>query len=101
MKSIKALLYTVDGSITSIAPNNGTDFSLEELQFFIRGAIEIVYLPCGKIMVVHGEGKLLGFEKNEKATKVWEAAFPIEEYPENNGQLVVGDVVICDKEMVK
>lgn len=98
---MKAELYKVDESIVEVTPKNGTDFSLKELQLFVGGAIEIVYFPTGKIMIVHGEGKLLGFAENENATRVWKKEFPIEEYPHNNNQLVVGDIVICDSEMVK
>lgn len=85
-----------------VEPNNGTDFTLEELQHIVDGAMDIQKLPkSGLIMVLNDEGKLNGLPKNEKATELWKENYPIAEFPENNDELVVGTVLVCDPSMVK
>ena len=47
-------------------------------------------------MVINDNGKIDELEVNEEASKIWREWYPIEEYPENNDQTIVGDVVVCD-----
>lgn len=99
---IKAIVYHADGSVTKILPNNGTDFTLAEMQGIVEGPIDIQPLPkSGEVMILNDEGKLNGLPKNELATAVWKKAYPIAEYPHNNDELVVGTVIVCLSEMVK
>lgn len=96
----------VDGVEKEVWPKKGKEFSLLELQNFCEPAgggsktITIIDLPSGKRMVANDEGKLLGLEKNEKATAIWIKEFPIDEYPLNNSQLIVGNVLIATPEEV-
>lgn len=54
-----ALQVTTDNKVKEIAPENGTDFSLEEFYKYTDcDCIENVYLPNNKIMVVDEEGAL-------------------------------------------
>ena len=55
---MKARLIKEDGRLTEIEPKNGTDFKLKELQDYIGGLIEIVYLPNEFILIVDEEGLL-------------------------------------------
>lgn len=94
-----ARLYKTDGSEQEVSPANGVAFSYEELQGFIGevGAVTIQFvpLPSGKTIVVDDNGKLNGSELNPGATKAWCAEYPIEKYPHNNDQLIVGNALIA------
>lgn len=84
-----ARLIKTDGSEKEISPKNGTDFSLEELQKYVDGYIEIIPMDDGNILVVNEEGKY-DCEENEKATEI----------ANENGALffgdyIAGDVVLC------
>jgi hypothetical protein len=72
-----------------VAPKSGKKkFTLEELQGYVGGYIEAVYLPKRRVMVVNEEGKLRGLPFNQIATAMVMEA----------GQIVgpiVGDVIIC------
>lgn len=93
-----ATLITVDGQVTEVRPKDGKEFSLEELQDYVQGLIEYVPLPDGRNMIVNETGKLDGLPPNPKAIEIWKEVYPIEEYPHNNDELIVGDVLILPKE---
>ena len=97
----QATVYEVD-RIIRVSPNNGTDFTMEELQHIVGGTFDIQKLPgTGEIMVLNDNGVLDGLPVNIAATAIWRKAYPIAEYPINNGQLVVGTVIVCDADMVR
>ena len=101
MIKIKAQLYKTDGTITNIKPVKGKTFELKELQEYVGGIIDIQPLPrFKKVMVLNDEGKLIGLPKNDNATDIWKETYPITEYPNNNDELIVGDVIICDDELL-
>jgi len=87
-----------DGSAVMVHPKENGRFTLEELQKFVGGRIDFAYLPTGEVMIVNDDGKCEGMEKNEAATEIWKAAYPIEQYPYNNDQLIVGDVLFFEVE---
>ena len=81
-----ALFIRSDGYKCHIEPNNGTDFSLEELQGYVGGYIQIVAVDNLRVMVVDEEGLLL----------------PINQTASNMiGQRIVGDVVVCLSKEIK
>lgn len=45
--------------------------SLEEMQAFVGGRIELVYLSNGDHLVINEEGLLDGLPINQKATNTW------------------------------
>lgn len=94
---MKAKWLKTDLSVVDVEPKNGTDFSLEELRGFVGGHIEIVNLHNGQIMVVNEEGKLLGSPVNALATNCLSLIF------QKRGvtDIIVGNVLLCDSEMVK
>ena len=85
-----------DGKTVDLLPENGTRFTLKELQEAVGGTVDIIYLPGGEIMAVNDNGKLEGLPMNDEATDIWKRAFPLEKYPMNNDQLVVGDVLFFE-----
>jgi hypothetical protein len=90
---MKAKIYKADGSIIDVKPNNGTDFSLEELQEIVGGYIEIVSLMDDEIMVINEEGKLIDLPFNETATQMYQEVDGFYDY-------IAGDVLVCDSNMV-
>lgn len=90
---MKAKIYKADGSIIDVKPNNGTDFSLEELQEIVGGYIEIVGLMDNEIMVINEEGKLIDLPFNETATQMYQEVDGFYDY-------IAGDVLVCDSNMV-
>jgi hypothetical protein len=98
-----AYLIKSDGTITEIKPQNGTAFTLPELQGFVGGYIEIIYkvkklvigafnakqrdlvVAKGSIMVVNEDGKSQGLPRNMIATLL---------YRHGGWDAVVGDVVV-------
>ena len=81
-----ARLLRCDGSVESVEPLNGVDFTLGELKHFVGGYIEVVYLGSGWLMVVNEEGKLLNLPINRTATQL---------YGNPSNDYIVGDVVLC------
>lgn len=90
---MKAKIYKADGSIIDVKPNNGTDFSLEELQEIVGGYIEVVGLMDNEIMVINEEGKLIDLPFNETATQMYQEVDGFYDY-------IAGDVLVCDSNMV-
>lgn len=106
-----AKLYRVreDGTETAedVSPADGKKFTLKELQGFVGGTIDIQYRPrtkgSGPVMgmVVNDNGKLIGLPKNEAASKIWREWYPIEKYPMNNDETIVGNVLVCSMNQVR
>jgi len=64
-----ATLYRTDGTSAEVLPTNGNNFTLEALQRYVGGDIELLYsADRGTIMVVNEEGLLKKLPPNEKAT---------------------------------
>lgn len=89
-----AKLIKADGSVIEVEPKNGTDFSLDELQAFVGGWIEVARLGADRIMVMNEEGKLIGLPINEAATAEY---FRVT----HRRDVVVGDALICKNEQVQ
>lgn len=90
-----AAIITTNGEIKPVAPKNGTDFQLDELQGIVGGYIEIVTLWTGGIMCLDEEGKLKSKDINFKATEIFRKGRGATK------DFIVGDVLICDKEQIK
>jgi uncharacterized protein DUF3846 len=98
----RAVVYNADGYTCPIEPENGADFSLDEMRQIVGGTIDIQPLPKdGKLMVLNDSGKLDGLRENKEATRIWKRNYPVSEYPYNNDELVVGNVLVCDSKMVR
>ena len=86
-----AQLIKVNGETIDITPENDTNFTLEELQKYVGGVIQIVGTKSQKLMIINEEGKLFNLKKNTKATKLYEYG---------SEDMVVGDVLIIDKDQI-
>ena len=95
----KALLVKIDGEKIMVYPKLKKGFEYYELRDYIGGMIQLVPLGKGRQMVCHEEGKILDMAINHTATKIWKDAYPIEEYPHNNDELVVGDILITGRNL--
>lgn len=95
MEKYRSRIISAGGMVTYYDPANGTDFQLEELQRIVGGYIEIVYLNDRQVMVVNEEGKLNGLPVNSIATAAYQIA------RQYTNDFIVGDVLICDKELIK
>ena len=88
-----AVIIKISGEKENIEPLNGKLFSLSELQKAVGGYIQIVPINSGeytgKLMIVDEEGK-------------WKANAQInEEASEIANQMIVGQVMIIDKNQIE
>lgn len=90
----RAMIFHTDGTREKVAPANGSDFRLEEMQKMVGGIIEIVYFDDNTVMVINEEGKLLGLPLNMDATAVFRAHYP------DSDDYIVGDALVCDNEQI-
>ena len=84
-----AKIYKTTGEVIEVEPENGKDFKLKELQEIVHGYIELVDFSPSKYMVVNEEGLLIGLPLNLSATRLY------------NKNVIVGDVLICNKSQIK
>lgn len=91
----RAVWCKANGRVTPVTPKNGTDFSLEELQKFVGGFIEVVRLNDDQIMVVNEEGAIKDMEYNPAASAIMIIN------PETPSEPIFGDVLVCDTDLVK
>lgn len=92
---MKGVVIKIDGSSSELAPANGRDFTLEELQAIVGGYIQIIDLNKYDIMVMDEDGKR-DKEENFLATFIAHrdgAIMPCDH--------ICGDVLVCAREMVK
>lgn len=90
-----AKLYKTSGEIVEVSPKNGKDFSLEELQEFVDGYIEIVWLDKERSMVINEEGKLKHLPYNKKATEEYNSSY------KGRNDYIVGNALICKSNQLK
>lgn len=95
-KSYQPFLIKPDGEKQEVNPKNGTDFSLEELQGFVGGYVQILHMGRGELMVVNEEGKLKNLPRNRDATAL--AYYKGRLF---KGDYIVGTVLICHKSQIK
>lgn len=80
------------GETTEVAPaskKKNPKFTLDELQGFVGGYIEAVYLPHREVMFCNEEGKLRGLPLNREATAI---ALQL-----GLAQNIMGDVIVCKR----
>lgn len=80
-----ATLIKADGTLQVVHPRSGigTTFSLEELQGYVGGWIEMIRPVENEIAVVNEEGRILKLPPNPRASLA-------------TGYYLVGDVLICE-----
>lgn len=92
----KAVWIKADGEQIDVQPRNGKTFELDELQAFVGGYIEILYIKNNKFMVVNEEGKLNGLDVNAIGTHIWNDHSDVP----HAFDPVVGDVLVCSRSMI-
>ena len=88
---MKAQLINTYGDVKSVKPKNNKTFTLKELQSFVDGYIQIVKTRDDSLMIKNEEGKLNRLPYNEIATSL---------YIYGTHDVVVGDVLVTDKELI-
>ena len=87
------IVINADGTRREVSPRNKTDFQLDELQGIVEGYIEIVRLGRTRCMVVNEEGHILRKPYTHLATLV--------AYESGVMDVIVGNVLVCDINMIK
>jgi len=87
-----------DGTESIVSPADGKEYTLEELQGYVGGTIQMVPFPDGRILVANDNGRLEGLPLNEQATTIWKEQYPADKYPHNNTDAIVGDVLVGTRE---
>lgn len=94
-----ALLIKCEDYVTSyeqVKPK-GETYSLEELQKFVGGYIEIHHIADGKLcMVINEEGKINHLPLNPIATRIYNLFSPVSIY-----DYIVGNVLICESNEIE
>jgi len=75
------------GDTELITLEQGKHFTLEELQAFVGGYVELVRTPAGRYLVLNEDGKQLGLPPNTRATAIARSAGIMP------NDIVVGDVL--------
>jgi len=95
-----AVLIVPDGRMTYPIPENGTDYSLDELHRLVDcDTVQILgFIQDGIKMwcVVDDNGKLVGKDINMSATLLMQSAQRISTY-----DFIVGNALFCKKSMIK
>ena len=89
-----AQIIKTNGEVIETKPNNGTDFSLEELQAIVGGYIEVVSLHDGRLIVCDEQGKQKGKDINHTATDLFRLTLLINDF-------LVGDILVCGTNEIK
>lgn len=78
-----------DGTETEVHPKNGKKFSLDELQAYVKGFVEVINLDRGK-MLVNEDARMHSLPVNEKASTIFGMSTGHVRTP------ILGDVLILD-----
>ena len=90
-----ATLYRTDGTSAEVLPTDGNYFTLEALQGYVGGDIELIYsADGGTIMVVNEEGLLKRLPLNAKAME-WTLNH------QGVARKIVGDVVVMNAKQMR
>jgi len=77
-----ATLFHTNGKTSTILPQNGDKFSLDELQQIVDGFIEIIQVNEQGWLVMDEDGKLKKMSENKKAS-------------DNFNYPLLGNVILC------
>ena len=89
-----AEIIKTDGTRTATTPANGEYFTLEEMQAAVGGMVEIIELDDKQSMILNEEGKLLDLPYNEEADEIFHQHYSTLDY-------IVGDVLLCENELIR
>lgn len=92
---MKNYIINSNGAKTEVTPKFGNSFTLEELQEYVGGYIEIIRLTDKYLMVVNEEGRLLNLPFNSEATDIARQHKAI--YPND---MIVGNALVAEESMI-
>ena len=75
--------------------------TLESAQKFVGGYVEGISFPNGDYLIVNEEGKLMGLEVNEKATKLWRDTFDNDNFITGRKDFVAGPAILIKQKALK
>ena len=75
--------------------------TLESAQAFVGGMVQGIEFPNGDYMIMNENGKLMGLEVNEKATKLWRDTFDNDNFITGRKDFVVGPTILIKKDALK
>mgnify|MGYP001238337962 FL=1 len=75
--------------------------TLASAQKFVGGYVEGISFPNGDYLIVNEEGKLMGLEVNEPATKLWRETFTKDKYAFGYDDWVSGPAILIKKQALK
>ena len=75
--------------------------TLESAQEFVGGYVEGISFPNGDYLIVNEEGKLMGLELNEPATKLWRETFTKDKYAFGYDDWVSGPAILIKQKALK
>ena len=84
-----------------IIENTKDEPTLESAQEFVGGYVEGISFPNGDYLIVNEEGKLMGLELNEPATKLWRETFTKDKYAFGYDDWVSGPAILIKKQALK
>jgi hypothetical protein len=84
-----AVWIKTDGTQQDVVPERGRYFTLEELQQYVGGWIEMIGLSDGRTIVCNEEGKIHGLPLNTLATDIWLQHF-------GPPDVLVGNVLVAE-----
>jgi hypothetical protein len=70
--------------------------SLEDMQEFVGGRIELVYLSNGDHLVINEEGLLEGLQPNTRATDLWWLDVGMDNVFKHGLPPLVGDIILVE-----
>jgi len=89
---MKAEIIKANGDREFTEPQNKKNFTLNELQGFVGGYIEITETNDNRLMIISEEGKLRKLPTNGLATAL---------YKYGKKDVIVGDVVVINKNQIR
>ena len=75
--------------------------TLESAQEFVGGYVEGITFPNGDYLIVNEEGKLMGLEVNEPATKLWRDTFDNDNFITGRKDFVAGPAILIQQKALK
>ena len=75
--------------------------TLESAQEFVGGYVEGITFPNGDYLIVNEEGKLMGLEVNEPATKLWRDTFANDNFITGRKDWVAGPAILIKQKALK
>lgn len=89
------IIIHTDGTRTAVQPEQDGKFSLEQLQKYVGGYIEVINLTEDRALVVNENGKYEKLSLNEDATALSHACHAI--FP---ADYIVGDAVLLQSKLL-